>query len=116
VIGFELLRGDVVDREFERMGTRDVRLHRGGRRRFPSRSLIAAIKARLPVEVVASALMPDLAGAGRTMKARCCFHEDSRPSFVVWPEIAGFRCYGCGVHGDVLTLIELAERRGLRWN
>ncbi len=39
-------------------------------------------------------------GGGFT--ACCPFHEDKNPSFVVYADNR-FRCFGCGVHGDVIA-------------
>lgn len=42
-------------------------------------------------------------------KARCPFHEDNTPSFSVSPKRKIFKCFGCGVSGDIFTFVELAE-------
>ena len=66
---------------------------------------IQALKARFPVEDVASRLT-ELRGNGKNLTGKCPFHDDRSPSFVVWPGIQKWRCYGCGLHGDSLDLIE----------
>lgn len=48
----------------------------------------------------------------KNAKARCPFHSDKDPSFVVNfdGEYAGtFHCFGCGVHGDIIDFVELME-------
>lgn len=34
----------------------------------------------------------------------CPFHEDSTPSFTLYPDDNTFHCYGCGAHGDSFDL------------
>jgi len=60
-------------------------------------------------------------------KSACCpFHQESNPSFHVYPKTNSFYCFGCGKGGDVITFIMmiedvtfveaikiLAERRGI---
>jgi DNA primase len=40
--------------------------------------------------------MPD---NGRKVMIRCPFHNERTPSFVIFPD-NGFKCFGCGVHGQ----------------
>jgi len=53
-----------------------------------------------------------LTGSGRLL-GRCISrdHEDRTPSFTIYTEEQRFCCYGigCGAHGDVLDLVQLAE-------
>jgi len=41
--------------------------------------------------------------------ARCPFHEDRNPSFVVYPQSQSFYCYGCHEHGDVVSFLMRVE-------
>ncbi len=63
---------------------------------------------------------------GRNYVGFCPFHSEKVPSFVVSPEKQIFKCFGCGVAGDVVTfytkiqnisfkeaLLELAEKAGI---
>ena len=63
---------------------------------------------------------------GRNFVGFCPFHSEKKPSFVVSPEKQIFKCFGCGIAGDVVTfytkikgltfkeaLLELAERAGI---
>ena len=71
-------------------------------------STIEQIKERLKVEDVAARLTT-LRGNGKNLTGRCPFHDDRSPSFVVWPSIQKWRCYGCGLHGDVLDMLDQAN-------
>lgn len=68
----------------------------------------------------------DLKKAGRNYKALCPFHGEKLPSFMVSPELQIFKCFGCGVSGDVYAFLKeyegmdfgealrfLAERAGI---
>lgn len=60
------------------------------------------------VEVVSEhvALRP----AGRSLKGRCPFHHERTPSFNVTPDRGIFKCFGCGVGGDVFKFVQLIEK------
>jgi len=89
-------------------------------------SVIDEIKARLDLVAYISETVP-LKKAGRSYKARCPFHQERTPSFVVFPETQHWRCFGaCGEGGDIITfamkqngwdfneaLAHLAERAGV---
>jgi len=83
----------------------------GYRRRPVERDRIAEIKDQLRVEDVAARLT-ELRGSGNSLSGRCPFHDDHNPSFVVWPDIQKWRCYGCGLHGDVIDLLDRAGTDG----
>ncbi len=48
---------------------------------------------------------------GRDLWGRCPFHEDHDPSFKVSTERQRFKCFGCGMSGDVIEYV--MKRRGL---
>jgi len=50
-----------------------------------------------------------LARAGRDLKGLCPFHREKTPSFYVVPSKQIFKCFGCGVGGDVFKFIQLRE-------
>lgn len=50
-----------------------------------------------------------LTRAGANYKGLCPFHGEKSPSFVVSPQKQIFKCFGCGVGGDVITFIKEIE-------
>ena len=46
---------------------------------------------------------------GTTWKCLCPFHGEKTPSFHVYDK-GFFKCYGCGVGGDVIKFIELFDK------
>jgi DNA primase len=51
----------------------------------------------------------ELKRSGRTWKGNCVFHGEKTPSFHVYPEDKHFKCYGCGVFGDVFAFLQRLE-------
>jgi DNA primase len=43
--------------------------------------------------------------SGKVLKACCPFHQESTPSFIVYPKTNDFHCFGCGVNGTVVDYI-----------
>jgi DNA primase len=69
---------------------------------------IRRLKEAVRIEEVVAQYLP-LRTSGRTLMARCCFHEDREPSLAVFPETQSFYCFGCGKHGDVLSFLMAVE-------
>ncbi|PIR19657.1 MAG: hypothetical protein COV48_00755, partial [Elusimicrobia bacterium CG11_big_fil_rev_8_21_14_0_20_64_6] len=88
---------------------------------IPSETL-ELIRSRLDIVELVGEYIP-LTRAGRNMKARCPFHQERSPSFIVNPERQTFHCFGCGEGGDAysfvmksegLSFMEAAEKLALR--
>ena len=47
---------------------------------------------------------------GRTWKALCPFHKEKTPSFIVNPDRGIFKCFGCGMGGDVFRFVMEFEK------
>jgi DNA primase len=93
---------------------------------IPTQSL-DAVRARLNIVEVIGEYVPQLQRAGRNMKARCPFHQERTPSFIISPERQTFHCFGCGEGGDAFSFVmkmeslsfseaveKLAERVGVK--
>lgn len=83
-----------------------------GPRRSPDPE-VEALKSRVAIDALVGGYIR-LWHNGQTYRARCPFHEDHSPSFVVYPGTRSFYCFGCGAYGDVLTFIMRAEGVGFR--
>ena len=93
---------------------------------IPPQSL-EAIRSKLDIVELVGEFVPQMQRAGRNMKARCPFHQERTPSFIVSPERQTYHCFGCGEGGDAFAFLmkienlsfseaaeKLAERTGVR--
>ena len=68
--------------------------------------VIAAIRERLPIEqVIGDYVTLKPAGAGR-FKGLCPFHDEKTPSFNVNAALGFYKCFGCGVGGDLIAFVQ----------
>lgn len=69
-----------------------------------------AIKERVDIVALIGESLP-LKRAGSNFKARCPFHEEDTPSFMVSPSRQMFHCFGCSESGDIFSW--LMKREGM---
>ena len=73
-------------------------------------STVDDIRARLDIVDVVSGYVPDLKRTGSSYKARCPFHQENTPSFVVFPTSQTWRCFGgCATGGDMFSFVMRTE-------
>ena len=70
---------------------------------------LESIRSKLDIVELVSEYVPQMQRAGRNMKARCPFHQERTPSFIVSPERQTFHCFGCGVGGDAFAFLMKIE-------
>lgn len=72
-------------------------------------AIIDEVQARTDiVEVIGSAVK--LVRSGNHYKARCPFHREKTPSFLVNPDKQIYHCFGCGVGGNVFSFLMQHDR------
>jgi DNA primase len=74
-----------------------------------SEDTIEKIRLSNSIDSVIGEYLPDLKQAGRNWKARCPFHSEKTPSFIVSPEKEIFKCFSCNVAGDVFKFVMLLD-------
>ena len=47
----------------------------------------------------------DFSKSGSYFKARCPFHDEKSPSFVIARADTHYHCYGCSAHGDAISFL-----------
>jgi len=78
------------------------------------REEIDRLKERHPLVAVVAAHGVALHRRGRILVGCCPFHDDRRPSLVIWPAAGRFKCFGCGVGGDVIDFVRQARQCDFR--
>ena len=67
------------------------------------------LRARTPLAAIIGRRVK-LARSGRQWKGCCPFHNEKSPSFYVYDD--GYKCFGCGKHGDAVGF--MMETQGKR--
>ena len=65
-------------------------------------------KSAIPMEDLVQRRLP-LRPVGQNLIGHCPFHEDRKPSFVVFPRTQTFHCFGCKTHGDLIEFLMKTE-------
>jgi DNA primase len=74
-----------------------------------------ALKLAYPIGDVVARYGVELKRQGRAMVGRCIFHPDGgRPNLYIYADSESWRCYRCGIGGDVLAFVMHAEDIGFR--
>ena len=71
--------------------------------------IIDDIQSRMDIAEVIGRYVP-LQRAGRHFKARCPFHKERTPSFMVNTDKQIFHCFGCGIGGNVFSFLMQHDR------
>ncbi len=75
---------------------------------------LETLKAAHPIVEVAAAYGLDLASAGSRLVGLCPLHDETHPSFTLYPDAGRFYCFGCRQGGDVIDLVRLLDGVGFR--
>src|SRR5918996_2438261 len=75
---------------------------------FPS-SFVEDLKSHADIVQVVQERV-QLRRSGTTYKGLCPFHGEKTPSFHVYGDKGFFKCFGCGVGGDVIKFVELHDK------
>lgn len=71
---------------------------------------VERLKSQVAIEDFVARYVPLRRSGQNYLVARCPFHQDRNPSFVVYPQTQSFYCFGCREHGDVLSFLMRIER------
>jgi len=71
---------------------------------------VEEIKNKLDIVNLISEYLGPLTQAGSNYKCKCPFHNEKTPSFMVSPTLQIFKCFGCGIGGDVIKFIQEMDK------
>lgn len=77
------------------------------------REWLDELKSRVRLESIVEQTVA-LQRRGNSYSGICPFHADKSPSLVIWPDSQRWRCFGCGLAGDVLTWVQAVNRMEFR--
>ncbi len=69
---------------------------------------LSELKNAVDIVEVISEYLP-LKKAGKRYKALCPFHPDTAPSFYVSGDRQSYKCFGCGMSGDVISFLQAMD-------
>lgn len=75
---------------------------------FPA-NFVEELKSHLDIVQVVGERVPLRKAGGASWKGLCPFHGEKTPSFNVHGDKQFFHCFGCGVSGDVIKFVQLAD-------
>jgi DNA primase len=70
---------------------------------------VRLVKTRIDLVQLMGEYTP-LRKSGANFTGCCAFHQERTPSMYVYAEQQTYHCFGCGAHGDAITLIREKER------
>ena len=65
---------------------------------------VRLVKSRIDLVQLMGEYTP-LRKSGANFTGCCAFHQERTPSMYVYAEQQTYHCFGCGAHGDAITLI-----------
>ena len=74
-----------------------------------SQDILEQIKSQINIVDVVSRYVT-LKKVGKNYKGLCPFHAEKTPSFFVNPELNIFKCFGCGIGGDIFKFVQEIEK------
>jgi DNA primase len=73
-----------------------------------------SLKGQLDLVAVMRALGLELTRTGSNYFVLCPFHREETPSLSVNPRAQLWRCFGCGIGGDVFTFVQKYNHVGFK--
>ena len=78
------------------------------------KEIIARVKSQASLVNVFAGYGIQLTKQGGNYVTWCPFHQETTPTFTIYPETNRFYCPGCKVHGDVIEFVRLSEHLSYR--